>query len=144
MIEKKGGGSLARRFAEPLSMLRAKLFASSLSLFALLFGVGLLSCGGGPAPAPATLTVDNQSTFVIRQVHLAPVNNDTWGPDLLSRDLHPGESFVIDGIPCGHYDVLVVDETNTSCVLPDISLCFSDNLWSIDDSVLASCAFPTM
>jgi hypothetical protein len=123
-------------------MLRAKLLASSLNVFALLLALGLVSCGGGPPPAPATLTVENQSSFVIEQVHIAPVNNDSWGPDLLTRCLHPGESLVIDGIPCDHYDVLVIDETNTNCVLPDVTLCFSDAIWTINDRTLARCAFP--
>jgi len=116
------------------------------AMLAVGLGAGASACildgGSSSPPPPATLTVENHSRFIIREVHLAAVNNDSWGPDLLSRDLRPDEGVVVDNIACGSYDVLVVDETNLSCVLPNIRLCFSDAVWAISDGTLDRCAFP--
>jgi hypothetical protein len=89
----------------------------------------------------ATLTVHNHSSYVLTEVHLAAVNDPTWGPNLLPGVLYPGEDLVIDDIRCDHYDVLVVDNLGVDCMLADLHLCFNDESWVIDDLTLATCAF---
>ena len=89
----------------------------------------------------ASLTVHNHSSYVLTEVHLADVGDRHWGPNLLPDVLFPGEDLVITDISCGHYDVMVVDETGVDCVLGDLHLCFDDESWVIDDFTLDVCAF---
>jgi hypothetical protein len=86
--------------------------------------------------------VSNQSSFVLDEVHLAEVNDPTWGPNMLPDQLFPGEDLVITDIACGSYDVLIVDEFGTGCELRDNELCFSDtDQWRITNTTLGICAF---
>lgn len=89
----------------------------------------------------SSLTIANDSSYFIEQIHLAEVSDPTWGPDLIDGALAPGEEVVIVGITCGTYDVLVVDETGVECELANLDLCFSDDIWAIDDVMLDTCAF---
>ena len=111
-----------------------KLSALALPLAA---AATLAACGGD-----SSLTIENDSSYALTEVYLAPVDTVTWGPDLLRGDiLLPGEQLVIDSVDCDTYDVMVVDDTDTDCVLSDLDLCFDDALWRIDDIDLAICAF---
>ena len=87
----------------------------------------------------SSLTIANESSFFIDQIHVAEVNDPNWGPDLIS-DLAPGEEVTIV-LDCGNYDVLVVDETGVECQLSNVDLCFDDDVWVIDDVTLDVCAF---
>jgi hypothetical protein len=89
----------------------------------------------------STLTLVNDSSYVLEEVRLAEINDPDWGPNLLPRPLFPGDELVITDIDCGTYDVLVVDETDLDCELRNLNLCFDDELWVIDDVTLDFCAF---
>jgi len=86
-------------------------------------------------PGDSTLTVVNESDFVIEQVYITDVNASGWGPNLLTGDvLFPGESMVIYDIACDVYDALIVDETGLECELLGIDLCFDDATWVITNN----------
>lgn len=78
----------------------------------------------------STLRVRNDSDFWIVEIHVTPVGSSTWGPNLLSSDLAPGETFVL-GIDCGTYDARLVDEAGVDCELHDLDLCLNDADWII-------------
>lgn len=87
----------------------------------------------------STLTVANESSFVVEDLFVVESFSTTWGPDLLGADaLFPGESVTIL-LECGIYDALVVDEDGFECQLLDIDLCFEDAVWVIDDLTLNRC-----
>jgi hypothetical protein len=87
----------------------------------------------------STLTVENQSSFVVEDLFVVESFSTTWGPDLLGADaLFPGESITIL-LECGIYDALVVDEDGFECQLLDLDLCFDDAVWVIDDLTLNQC-----
>ncbi len=87
------------------------------------------------------LTVANRSSYVLTEVHLAELGDDSWGPDLLPDVLYPGEDLLIVDIRCGDYDVLVVDQTGVDCVLANVDLCLNSDVWVVDDVILDTCAF---
>jgi hypothetical protein len=89
----------------------------------------------------STLTVSNRSSYWIEELHLANVNDPSWGPDLVDGALAPGEDAIIVDIECGRYDVMVVDETGVECELSNLELCFDAGQWVIDDLTLDICAF---
>lgn len=79
----------------------------------------------------ASLRVENRSDFAIIEIHVTPVGNASWGPNLLAGDiLMPGESLVL-GADCGFYDALLVDEAGVDCELHDLDLCLNDARWII-------------
>jgi len=106
----------------------------------LVAGLGLAACGG--SSGGNNLVVANRSDFTLEEVHLADINDPTWGPNLLPDVLFPGEDLVIIDIACGRYDVLIVDELGTDCELRDTQLCFMDTgQWTITNTTLGVCAF---
>lgn len=81
--------------------------------------------------ADATLSVDNQSDFVITELYLTDVGSSTWGPNLLAGDqLNPDETLRL-GVDCSTYDAMLVDETGVSCEVDDLDLCLNDAVWVI-------------
>ena len=89
----------------------------------------------------STFTISNRSSYFLDEIHLATVDNPTWGPDLISGSLAPGEDLIITNITCDTYDVQVVDETGVECELHNIDLCFDNDGWTVDDVILDVCAF---
>jgi hypothetical protein len=82
----------------------------------------------------ATLTVRNNSDFVIEQLYLTDVNSSNWGPNLLSgAPLHPAEDFTL-GVECGFYDARLVDEAGVECTLHDLDLCLNDATWLLTNN----------
>src|SRR5690349_8178581 len=86
---------------------------------ALAFGT---ACGDDGGTIDATLTVVNESDFVIEEIYLTDVGSSVWGRNLLAGDvLLPDESLTL-GVDCGLYDALLVDEDGVDCELHGIDL----------------------
>ncbi len=86
---------------------------------------------GCSSSSEATLHVENRSDFAIVQLHVTPVGNPDWGPNLLgSTILAPGDSAVLD-VSCGTYDALLVDEAGVDCQVHSIDLCLNHADWII-------------
>jgi hypothetical protein len=90
----------------------------------------------------STITVTNLSDYDIYDLYVAEVGDRDWGPDLLGGGVleRRGDSITII-VECGTYDVLVVDDTETDCILGNLDLCFDDSEWVIDNATLDTCAF---
>jgi hypothetical protein len=93
-----------------------------------------------PGNSDGTITIDNASTYVLAEVRVTPVHSSTWGPNLLRNSLYPNEQLTVS-VACDTYDVLISDEYARDCVLGSVDLCFSDQLWVIDNATLRNCAF---
>jgi hypothetical protein len=60
----------------------------------------------------ATLVVRNDSSATVFYLYVSPSVESSWGPDQLgsSNVIDPGESFQVNGIPCGqNYDLMATD-----------------------------------
>lgn len=101
----------------------------SMWVAAALCAVATAACSVQTSP-DSTLSVRNDSDFSIVEIHVTPIGKSTWGPNLLSSDLAPGETLVL-GIDCGTYDALLVDESGVDCELHDLNLCLNDADWII-------------
>jgi hypothetical protein len=108
-------------------------------------GGGSMGGGGGGGDTGGggdvgSLTLRNNSSYMIYQMHLSPYDDPSWGPDLLGGDpLLPGEGGRAPVFQCAKYDLKLVDDEGGECVVNDIDLCFNDEDWSIDDDDLAIC-----
>ena len=119
-----------------------KSMTSALFLATAISAMGLGGCVVSEGDdGDSTLTVSNRSSYWLDEIHLADVNDPSWGPDLVDGSLAPGEDLTIFDIECGRYDVLVVDETGVECELANLDLCFDDGQWVVDDLTLDVCAF---
>jgi len=108
----------------------------SIALMAAV-GCGTADNGGN---SDGTITVQNGSTHVITALHVAPVNQISWGPNLLPDVLFTNEQITIL-VSCSTYDVLVTDDLDRDCVVANLDLCFTDQLWVIDNFTLRNCGF---
>jgi hypothetical protein len=53
--------------------------------------------------------------------------------------IDPGETFTLHGIPCDAWDVKLVDEDGDECIVPDVDLCKSKEVWEITSKDLLKC-----
>ncbi|WP_395679892.1 hypothetical protein [Dokdonella sp.] len=81
----------------------------------------------------------NNSNWDLRELYLAPVGSDHWGPNQISRSIRPDDSFTLTGIRCDKYDVKLVDEDNSECIVRDVAMCAQDKVWRINDRSLERC-----
>lgn len=103
---------------------RRTMMAQMVSTLALAaFAIFGTACGGGSGQSTvagqpagqvsggtAVLRMQNTSNTDIYYIHMSPSEQSTWGPDLLGREiLRIGQTFTIQGITPGNWDVRVVD-----------------------------------
>lgn len=83
----------------------------------------------------------NQSDWDIHQLFISPTHKATWSSDQLGDNVikHSGGSFTLHSIPCGHYDLKVVDEDNDACVIEDIIMCKDHTHWDVTNKELTRC-----
>lgn len=109
------------------------------TLLAVLLSGCFYTAGPGPN-SDGTITIENDSSYVLTEVRVTPVNSSSWGPNLLGGALYPNQRLTIT-VACDTYDVLISDEYARDCTLPAIDLCFSDERWDIDNGTLRYCGF---
>lgn len=110
-------------------------------LLALTLAVAVAGAGAaGAARSDSELEIVNRASWDIYELYLSPVEDEEWGPDQLGGGvLESGASFLLYDIPCGDYDILLVDEDGDECTVEDVDLCGDSAEWVIDDEALLSC-----
>lgn len=109
---------------------------------AVLFGLAALALPvpSKAEPQRAEFMINNKSSFDIYHMFLSPEDKDTWGPDQLGEKvIHSGESFTLNDIPCGEYDIKIVDEDGDACIVEGIVMCKDHTHWDLTNSELARC-----
>jgi hypothetical protein len=116
----------------------------------------LTACGGGAATTTTTTTATgtssggtdtsssirftNSSAWVIRELYLSPVSQSQWGADQLGAHvIRTGESFSLTNIPCGNYDLKLVDEDGDQCEVRDTNICAENSGVDISSQDLIHC-----
>lgn len=97
------------------------------------------------ARSDAEVVIRNDSMWAIHQLFISSVDTEEWGPDQLGEHVidSGGDSFTLTGIPCGAYDVQLVDEDGDACVVRDVGLCAAKGKWVITDEDLLACQAET-
>lgn len=109
---------------------------------AVLFGFAALALPvpSKAQPQRAEFMINNKTSFDIYHMFLSPEDKDTWGPDQLGEKvIHSGESFTLNDIPCGEYDIKIVDEDGDACIVEGIVMCKDHTHWDLTNSELARC-----
>jgi hypothetical protein len=114
-------------------MINLRLFMS----VAAALGSAAVAAGCTSGSSDASLRVENRSDFAIVELHVTPIGNSNWGPNLLRGDaLLPGESVVL-GVSCNTYDALLVDDSGVDCQVNSIDLCLNNADWIIHNDTCA-------
>lgn len=115
-----------------------------LALFAGALCALAFTIPSAAAAKNATVTVANQSEWVIAQFFLAPSETEEWGADQLGEDvIIKGGSFKLTNIPCDTYDVKLVDEDGDECVVAAVDICGGKGTWTITSKELVACQVET-
>lgn len=86
------------------------------------------------------VTLVNKSAWAIHQLYFSPTAEREWGPDQLGdHTIENGDSFTLTSVPCGAYDVRLVDEDGDECIVEDVGLCADKDQWTITDKDLLGC-----
>lgn len=86
------------------------------------------------------LKVTNRSGWAIHELYMAPSKSDDWGPDQLANaTIEVGSTFTLNGIPCGTYDIRVVDEDGDECVIEGETFCGTAATWDLTKDELLGC-----
>jgi hypothetical protein len=103
--------------------------------------VSLISLAVTAVGSDTTIQIINKSQWEIHHLYLSPHASDDWGPDQLGKVvLETGDDFTVTNVPCGKYDIKVVDEDGDSCVIENQRLCGEDgSVWKITDEELLDC-----
>jgi hypothetical protein len=113
---------------------------TAMKTFALASALALSLTACSSDDLDSSLVISNESTYSFIEINLSPIDHVAWGTDLLGTDiLVPGEQLETSGIPCGTYDIRIIDEDNDMCVLDTVDLCVDNAVWRIDNAELAGC-----
>jgi hypothetical protein len=95
-----------------------------------------------PVAHAIDLEVDNNSSSTIQHLYISGVGESRWGPDQLGerrRDvIRPGGSFTVYNIDAGRYDLKLVAEDGTACVIKNQRV-GQDKVWTVTEAMLDDC-----
>jgi hypothetical protein len=105
-------------------------------------------CVAGTASAGANdskVKVVNSSLWTIAEMYMSSTSTQEWGPDQLGENVidAQGGTYLLHGVPCGEYDVRLVDEDGDECEIREVGLCGENHEWGIADEDLLTCQVET-
>ncbi len=92
----------------------------------------------GSGSAVAVVRVENQSHFAVKEVHVAAVGSTNWGTNLISGAVLVAGGSGTLAVPCGRYDVLLIDAAGEQCTLHDVDLCANNADWIIANTACST------
>ena len=85
------------------------------------------------------LVINNKSEYDIHELYVSKSKSSEWGPDQLRKQtVDAGEKFTLHDIGEGTYDLKVVDEDGTECVIEDAEFDESKE-WTVTNKLLERC-----
>ena len=119
------------------------VISSTVALAVILSAFALLpvrSDAVEPQRGNGEFMIANKSRFTIYHLYLSPSANRRWGRDQLGRKvIKPGDEFTLNRIPCGLYDVKVVDQDGDACEIREVSMCRDHTHWELTNDDLLRC-----
>lgn len=104
--------------------------------------------GGGPGGAPGggssgtttSVRVQNESRYAIHYLYLSSTSESNWGQDQLGQEIiAAGGNYTITNVPCGNYDVKIVDQDRDECEVRNVRFCTDQNVLRITNEELLRC-----
>ena len=105
-----------------------------------LFCAATIALAVTAAPAFAfDFTVSNKSKYDIHELYVSKSKSSEWGPDQLRKNtIDAGNKFTLHGVTDGTWDLKLVDEDGTECVVEDIAFDESKE-WTVTSKMLERC-----
>lgn len=111
---------------------------SQLRLAAAVAGL-LLTAGSARA---FDLEVQNESKTKITHLFMSAIDEKNWGEDQLGENdqdtIDPADSYTIEDIEPGIYDLKIVAEDGASCVIGHVRFA-EGKVWTVTEALLDSC-----
>ena len=90
-----------------------------------------------------SLTLENKTGKELHELYFAPAGETDWGPDQLGdKVIAHDETFTLNKIDKGLYDVLFVDENGAKCDIRDVDFRASE-LFVMTKSIIKNCQAAT-
>jgi hypothetical protein len=116
------------------------IISSTVVLAVILGAFALLPVRSQAEPQSGEFMIANKSRFTIHRLFLSPSNSRRWGKDQLGRrTIPPGGEFTLNRIPCGLYDIKVVDADGDACEIREVSMCRDHTHWDLTNDDLLRC-----
>ncbi|HEX8846244.1 MAG TPA: hypothetical protein VF791_16470 [Pyrinomonadaceae bacterium] len=125
-----------------MTLVRSKRFILISLILLALAAVATPVTSGTAATAQrgGEFMIVNKSSYSIYHLYLSPSIRRAWGKDQLGRRvIKPGDSFTLHGIPCGLYDIKVVDQDGDACEIREIAMCKDHTHWDMTNDDLLRC-----
>jgi hypothetical protein len=88
------------------------------------------------------IEVVNKSKTTIQHIYVSETDSNRWGDDQLGDDeddtIAPGDSYTIEDIDAGRYDLKLVATDGTTCIIHDQRI-GTDKVWTVTEAMLDSC-----
>ena len=121
------------------NLIRCTLTVAALALATPLLAAEKLPINGS-LPPDSQVTFRNDSKMDIMELYFSRTASNDWGKEQLGKHLvRSGDSFTLSQIPCGSYDVKLVDEDGDQCDISAVQLCAESHTWAIKDKDLMKC-----
>lgn len=94
----------------------------------------------------ATVKVVNGTSWTIKEMYMRASGETDWGRELLGDNVvidAEGGEHTVRQIPCGDYDVRLVDEDGDECVIEGQNLCDEGLTWEFTSEDLLACQSDT-
>lgn len=97
--------------------------------------------GTAPTGGASNITLRNDSNYDIHHFYLSPTSAREWGPDQLGTNVMTknGGTYTLTGVPCGNYDVRLVDQDGDECIITNAAICNESSTYLIGNDDLLSC-----
>jgi hypothetical protein len=96
----------------------------------------------GAAAQAGEIEAVNKSSVTIQHLFIAESASNRWSEDQLGDGpddtIAPGDSYTLEGIEPGHYDLRLAGSDGTSCIVRDQRI-GEDKMWTLTDAMLAAC-----
>ena len=85
------------------------------------------------------LIVNNTSEYDIHELYVSKSKSSKWGPDQLQKQtIDAGEKFTLRNIADGIYDLKIVDEDETECIIENVEFSESKE-WKLTSKIMEKC-----
>lgn len=103
-------------------------------------GPGGAPGGGGSSGTTTSVRVLNESRYAIHYLYLSSTSESNWGQDQLGQEIiAAGGNYTITNVPCGNYDVKIVDQDRDECEVRNVRFCTDQNVLRITNEELLRC-----
>lgn len=113
-----------------------------MSFYRTILLASIMTLGSASYSFALDFDVENNSKTTIHHLYLSATDETKWGDDQLGDDnddtIEPGDSYTVEDIEPGRYDIKLVTADGTQCIVKNVRF-GTDKVWTITEAMLDSC-----